>query len=244
MTKKNTKAKAQRRAKQLMKKRAKLKLRQKTRVVGHLAMTENAIQHQMLSEFGNVENFVRNIGALAELMREDEDLKTLRYDADKVYEGFDLAADRDALEDLYSDTEDFTYYGEDFQDFWRDKRRDILKDLVTEELIERADKILKKLLLTKKGHKKEYRAVMAGQLLVRSHRVALSPTDAPLEDNNLWELILLATLKENPRDLPEPAPAENGDAEDDETLTEPGTVKGEDETPEESDSGGEPNEGA
>jgi len=48
---------------------------------------------------------------------------------------------------------------------------------------------------------------MAGSLLVQSHTAAISRTEAPLEDNNLWELILLASLKENPRELPAPAPA-------------------------------------
>ena len=207
MAKKTEKVRAQKRARQQMKKRAKEKQRQKTQVKGH-SFSENAVQHQMLSEFGNVENFVRNIGALADMMREDEDLRTLRYDPEQLYQQFDLAADREALADLYSKPEEFTYYGEDFQDFWRDKRREVLKEFVTDEVVERASKIFNKLLLTKKGQKKEYRAVMAGNLLVQSHQAALSPTDAPLEDNNLWELVLLATLKENPKELPDPAPAE------------------------------------
>jgi hypothetical protein len=205
MGKKDQKARARKQARKLMKKRTKDNARQKSR--SGVAVSENAVQHQMLSEFGNVENFVKNIGVLAELLRTDDDLIGLRYDVEATYAHFDLAADRDALADLYSDVEDFTYYGEDFQDFWRDKRREALKDLVTEEFVEKTSKIFKKLILTKKGHKREFRASLAGHLLVQSHEAALAPTESPLEDNNLWELIFLATLKENAKELPEPAPA-------------------------------------
>jgi len=206
MTKKNDKAHAQKRARQAMKKRTKEKQRYQTKVHGGAALSENAVQHQMLSEFGNVQNFVRNVGALGQLMRTDEDLRTLRFDPEKTYAAFDLAADRDLLADAYANREDFTAYGDDFIEPWRDKRRQALKELVDEAIVERAAKVFNKLMLTKKGHKKEYRAVLAGHLLVQSHQAALAPTDAPLEDNNLWELVLLATVKENPRELPEPAP--------------------------------------
>ena len=205
MAKITTKNRAQKQARKSMRKRAKDKQRQKTHA--HTALSENAIQHQMLSEFGNVQNFVKNVQALADLMKVDEDLKKLRYDPEKVYAHFDLAADRAALADAYEKADDPTAYAEEFQDFWREKRRAILPEMVTETFVEQCEKMFKKLMLTKKGQKKEYRAVLAGSLLVRSHRVAMTPTDAPLEDNSLWELILLATIKENIKELPEPAPS-------------------------------------
>lgn len=203
MAKMTMKNRAQKQARKSMRKRAKDKQRQKTHA--HASLTENTIQHQMLSEFGSVQNFVKNVQALAELMKVDDDLKKLRYEPEKVYAHFDLALDRAALADVYEKADDLTAYDEEFQDFWREKRRSILPNVVTDEFVQHCEKLFKKLLLTKKGQKKEYRAVMAGSLLVQSHTVALTPTDAPLEDNSLWELILLATIKENVKDLPEAA---------------------------------------
>jgi len=207
MPKKTAKTAAQRRSRQLMKKHQKDKLRHKAK--GHIAVSENAVQHQMLSEFGNVQNFMRNVLHLSDLMKTDEDLKALRFDPEQVYAHFDLAADRAALVDLYAHGDDVRAYAEEFEEFWHAKRRAALQPLVTEEFIDRCDKVFKKLLVTKKGFKKDYRAALAGRLLVQSHKAAVSPTDAPLEDNNLWELVLLATLKENPRELPEPPPVES-----------------------------------
>jgi len=227
MGKKTAKSVAQRKARKAMKKRAKEK--QRNKVKAGAAMSENAVQHKMLSEFGNVQNFVRNILHLAELLKTDEDLKTLRFDADKAYEGLDLAADREPLADIYEKVDDLPAYDEQYEDFWRDKRRDILEDLVTDEFVENCEKLFNKLMVTKKGFKKDYRAVMAGKLLVQSHTVALSRNEAPLEDNNLWELVLLATLKENPRELPEPAPeADEGSAPEAEEAEQPAES---DETP-------------
>jgi hypothetical protein len=209
MSPKTAKATAQKRLRKAMKKRAKDKERRKTALKSGAALSENAVQHQMLSEFGNAQNFLKNVLVLAELMRTDEDLKTLRFTPDAVYAYFDLAADRAPLADAYEKRDDFGGYHEDHAEFWREKCRTALKDLVTEEFVERCAKVFKKLMLTKRGFKREYRAVLAGHLLVQSHTAALSPTQAPLEDNNLWELILLATVKENPRELPpvEDAPA-------------------------------------
>jgi hypothetical protein len=214
MAKKTDKSAAQRRARQLIKKHQKDKQRHKTK--GHLAISENAVQHQMLSEFGNVQNFMKNVLHLADLMRTDDDLKTLRFDPAAVYAQFDLTADRAALADVYAHQEELPAYAEEFEEFWHAKRRAVLETLVTEEFIERCDKVFKKLLVTKQGFKKDYRAALAGRLLVQSHRAAISRTEAPLEDNSLWELALLATLKENPRELPAPAtepvaaPADSG----------------------------------
>jgi len=207
MAKKTAKSLAQHRLKQSLKKRARDKVRHKAKSTS--VVTENAIQHQILHEFGNAQNFMRNILHLSRLMREDADLKALRFDADKVYSYFDLTQDRAALADVYAQAEETAAFSEEYEEFWRGKKRLILKDLVTKEFAEHCGKVFKKLVVTKKGFKKDFRAVLAGNLLVQSHSVALSPSEAPLEDNNLWELVLLATIKENQRPLPEPAPAES-----------------------------------
>ena len=204
MAKKTVKAAAQRRARQAMKKHQKEKQRKQAKV--HLAVSENAVQHQMLSEFGNVQNFMRNVLHLADLFKSDPDLQTLRYDPEQTYAQFDLAADRAALADLFAKRDDLPAYAEEFEEYWHGKRRTVLEPLVTDEFVEKCDKVFRKLLVTKKGYKKDYRAAMAGRLLVQSHTVALQRSEAPLEDNNLWELVLLATLKENPRELPPPPP--------------------------------------
>lgn len=202
MAKKTTKQAAQKRARKAMKAHAKSRERHKAATKSGVALSENAVQHQMLSEFGNMQNFVKNIVALAGLMRVEDDLKTMRFNPDEVYAKFDLAADREPLADAYAKADDYPAYDEKHADFWREKRRAVLKDLVTEEFQDRCERVFKKLILTKKGFKKEYRAVLAGHLLAQSQRVALTPTEAPLEDNNLWELILLATIKDHPRELP------------------------------------------
>jgi len=205
MGKKNEKAAAQRKQRKAMKKRSKDNQRRKGGHIG--AVSENAVQHQMLSEFGNVQNFVKNVLHLSTMLQADEDLKTLRFAPDDVYAHFDLTADRDQLADLYAQADDLPAYNETYEEYWHDKRRDALPALVTDEFVEKSEKMFKKLLVTKKGFKKDYRGAMAGSLLVQSHTAAISRTEAPLEDNNLWELILLASLKENPRELPETAPA-------------------------------------
>lgn len=228
MAKKNVKDRAQKRARQAMKKRSKEKQRYQAKLRSGVAVSENAVQHQMLSEFGSVENFVRNVGALAGLLRTDEELVGLRFDPEKVYGHFDLAADRGMLADAYAEPEDFTSYSDDFADAWRDKRRVVLKELVDDEFVARAEKLFSKLMLTKKGHKKEYRAVLAGHLLAQSQKVAMSPTEAPLEDNNLWELLLLAAVKENPKDLPEPTAETETSATDEPAIeTEDAAPQGE-----------------
>jgi hypothetical protein len=205
--KKDAKAVARKRATKQLKKRTKDNERRKTFARTGVALSENAVQHQMISQFGSPQNFIKNVFALGEMMKTEADLKTLRYAPEQVYAHLDLTADRAALADVYEKKDDLPAYAEEFIDFWHEKRKAILKDTVTDEFVERCDKLFKKLLLVKKGFKKEYRAVLAGRLLVQSHQVAATPADAPLEDNNLWELILLATIKENLRELP-PLPAE------------------------------------
>ncbi len=217
MGKKNDKAAAQRKQRKAMKKRSKDNQRHKAGHIG--AVSENAVQHQMLSEFGNVQNFVKNVLHLSVMLQADEDLKTLRFAPDDVYAHFDPAADRDQLADLYAQADDLPAYDETYEEFWHDKRRDALPALVTDEFVDKCEKVFKKLLVTKKGFKKDYRGAMAGSLLVQSHTAAISRTEAPLEDNNLWELILLASLKENPRELPEPAPAAEESAVEEQPAT-------------------------
>lgn len=206
MSKKTAKSIAQRRAKKAMKKRRRENVRHKGNTAA--AATENVVQHQMLGEFGNVQNFLRNVLQLAEMMKTDPDLQSLRFDPDKVYAQFDLAADREQLADLYANAENIPAYAEEHEEYWHDKRHDILEEFVNDEFVERCEKVFKKLMVTKKGFKKEYRAALAGNLLVQSHSVAISRAEAPIEDNNLWELVLLATIKENPQELPEPVPEE------------------------------------
>jgi len=208
MVKKKSGVSERKKQQKSLKKRAKDKVRRK-RTVG-VALSENAIQHKMISEFGNIKNFVRNMQALSEMMDKDEDLKTLRFNPEKAYEKMDLAKERNALADLYS-TEGFAAYAEEYEAFWKEKRKEILPDLVTDEFVENADKIFKKLMVTKKGFKKEYRAVLAGKLLVDSHKAALA--ESSIEENSLWELIFNATLKENKKELPPEQEKPEGESE-------------------------------
>lgn len=200
MTKKAGKLTEQKRQQKLMKKRTRDKQRQKHQP-GQLS--ENAIQHKMVSSFGNVTNFVRNVQHLSAMFKAEDDLKTVRFDAGALYGKMDLAESRNALADLYSQA-DYTGYAEEFESFWKEKRRALLPDLLTEEFISSLEKILKKLMVTKKGFKKDYRAVLAGFLLLESHQSAL--TETKTDENQLWEIIFNATLKDNPVELPPPAP--------------------------------------
>ncbi len=189
------------RQKRLMKKRQKDHARHKTRST--TVASENAVQHQMLGEFGNVANFIKNVQHLSVMFTTDESLKDVRFDAKALYEKLDLTdpAINAAMKDIYSN-DDIMYYAEEYEEFWKDRRREILPDFVTDELAENLDKNFKVLLKKKRGFKKDYRAVLAGSLLVQSHMVALK--ESPVEENNLWELIFNATLKENKVELPEP----------------------------------------
>lgn len=203
MGKKNAITSEKKRQQRAMKKRQKDKSRSKDH--SSTAMSENAVQHQMLSNFGNVKNFVKNIQGLSDMFKTDEDLAKIRLDPEKVYEKIDLQADREALIDIYSD-DDFTSYDEQFEDFWKAKRKDILEDIVDDDLVNKTKSAFQKLLVTQKGHKKEYRAVMAGKLLLDSHIYSL--TEAPVQENALWEILFNAAIKENKKDLPEPAEPE------------------------------------
>ncbi|MBZ0273547.1 hypothetical protein K8I61_16025 [bacterium] len=208
------------RQKRLMKKRSKDIVRHKTHTSG--VMTENTIQHQMLGEFGSVQNFIKNVRVLAEMFGEEESLKSLRFDAKAIYDKIDLEDPEAnaALKDLFEAREDITAYGEDFEPFWKDTRTGILPDFLTDEFVDEVARRFKVLLARKRGFKREYRAVLAGNLLVQAHKVALA--ESPVGENNLWELIFNATLKENPVDLPEPraVSASADDAGDEESAGE------------------------
>nr|HPM78104.1 hypothetical protein [bacterium] len=143
MGKKNEKAAAQRKQRKAMKKRSKDNQRRKGGHIG--AVSENAVQHQMLSEFGNVQNFVKNVLHLSTMLQADEDLKTLRFAPDDVYAQFDLTTDRDQLADLYAQADDLPAYDEKYEEYWHDKRRDALPALVTDEFVDRCEKMFKKL---------------------------------------------------------------------------------------------------
>jgi len=189
------------RQKRLMKKRQKDQIRQKSRST--TVSSENSIQHQMLGEFGNVSNFIKNIQHLAGLFTTEESLKEIRFDSKSLYEKLELTdpTTNAAMIDIYSN-DDFTYYSENYEEFWKETRAAILPDFVTDELAENLDKTFKILLQKKRGFKKDYRAILAGSLLAKSHIVALK--ESPVEENNLWELIFNATIKSNKVELPEP----------------------------------------
>jgi hypothetical protein len=184
-----------------MKKRGRDQARHKSRAGA--VTTNNTIQHQMLGEFGSVDNFVKNMRRLAELFRELDELKALRFDADALYAKLDLAEPKTnaALRDLYSQ-DDLTYYAEEHEEFWKTKRGEVLPELISDERAEEIEKIFKVLVQKKRGFKKDYRAVLAGHLMAQSH--LLAQTEAPVGENSLWELMFNATLKENHRELPEP----------------------------------------
>jgi len=203
MGRKKSKDSEHRRQKRLMRKRGKDSVRHKSQ--SSASVSENAVQHQMLSEFGSVENFVKNTRHLAELFKTEEGLKELRFDHKAVYAKLDAEDPKtnEALKDLFTD-DDFTYYAEEYEDFWKEKRSEILPDLLTEEIVNKTSKLFKVLIRKKRGFKQDYRAVMAGELLIQSHLAAL--TEAPVGENNLWEIMFNAALKENKIDLPEPRP--------------------------------------
>ena len=203
MGKKNQKAKAKKLQKKVMRKKQKDKRRHKSKSAS--VASENSVQHQMISTFGNVQNFVRTVQNLGQMFKEDEDLVKIRLDPEKIYEKIDLAEMREPLADMYKE-DDLTVYDEQYEDVWKAKRKEVLEDLLAEEFVEHIRKTFEKLLQTKKGHKKEYRAAMAGKLLVESHLYSL--TEAPINENSLWEIIFNAAIKENKKELPEPAPPE------------------------------------
>ncbi|MDP8257263.1 MAG: hypothetical protein P9M14_16070 [Candidatus Alcyoniella australis] len=214
--KKNTKSHAQRNARRAMKR---YKTETARRKKAHSVMSSNAVQHQMMGQFGNVENLMRNVIALGEMFSTEPDLVKLRFDAEALCAKFDVT-DREtnaALRDLYSD-EKVLYYAEDFEGYWRDRRRELLPELVTDEFVKECGRVFDVLMQKKRGKKKEYRAAMAGKLLVETHNAAL--TEADVEDNNLWELVFNATLKEHKLELPE-LPEEPEETEETEESAEP-----------------------
>ncbi len=192
---------AQKRQKLLMKKRTKNIARHKTQGAG--VVSENAIQHQMLGQFGSVNNFIRNVQHLASLFATEEELKPIRFDANAIYAKLDASDPKTnaALADIYTN-DDFTYYSQDYEEFWKNTREKVLPEFITADLTERLTKLFKILLQKKRGYKKDFRAMSAGNLLLQSHVVALK--EAPVESNNLWEIIFNATLKENKIALPAP----------------------------------------
>ena len=197
-----------------MRKRQKDKRRYKSR--SSTVASENSVQHQMISTFGNVKNFIRTVQSLGQLFKEDEDLLKIRFDPEKIYEKIDLSKMREPLADMYKE-DDLTVYDEKYEDVWKEKRKEILEDLLTEEFVENTQKTFEKLLQTKKGHKREYRAAMAGKLLVESHLYSL--TEAPINENSLWEILFNAALKENKKELPDPVPDEEEAQEQQESVT-------------------------
>lgn len=201
MGNKSDKSKEKKRQQKIMKKRQKDNRRHKAH--GSTVVSENAVQHQMISNFGNVQNFVKAVQHLGQLFKTDPDLSKFRFDAEKVYEKIDLAQMHDELADMYAD-EDLTIYDEQYEAAWKDARKAVLDDLINDELVEGLKKTFDKMSQTKKGFKKDYRSIMAGKLLIESHLYTI--TEAPAHENTLWELLYNAALKENPKDLPEPAP--------------------------------------
>ena len=208
-------SKEQKRQKKALRKRKKDIHRHKSK--SSTVMSENAIQHQMIANFGNIQNFVKNVNHLAEMFKTDEDLSKLRFDPDKIYEKIDLAGMRDELENMYA-SDDFTLYDEEYESVWKAKRKEVLDDLLTDEFVEKVQAAFVKLSHTKKGFKKDHRAILAGKLLIEGHIYSL--TEAPAHENALWEILYNAALKENKKELPEPAP-ETEKGEEGEAAAEP-----------------------
>jgi hypothetical protein len=168
-------------------------------------VSENAAKYQMMTRFGRpgqMDNFLKSLAHLSEMFGTEDDLKDLRFDAAKLYEGFDLAADREPLARLYA-AENALFVPEDDGDFWKAKREALLPAVLTTEFAKKVGQRMNVLLLKKKGFKKEVHAAQAGKLLADAHVASLTGGDAG--DNALWELIFNVTLRENQRELP-PAP--------------------------------------
>lgn len=199
------------RQKKAMQKRRKDAERRKR---GTSVVTENDAKYQMMTAFGQpgkIDNLVRNMAHLAGMFETDEDLKGIRFDADKAYEVLDLAADRDYIERLY-EAENPLFVPEEDGDFWKEKRQTALPELVTEEFAKTADRLITVLLQKKRGFKKDYRAIQAGKLMIDAHTASLTGGD--LEENTVWEIVFNVTLRENKRELPPPVErpaAEEGD---------------------------------
>ena len=172
---------------------------------GTSVLSEGAAKYQMLTRFGKpgqMDNFIRSLAHLSEMFATDEELKDLRFDAETLYAGFDLAADRDYLARLYA-AENALFISEEDGEFWKAKRAAILPGAVTAEFAKKVSHRMNVLVLKKKGFKKEYFAVHAGKLLADAHLASLTGGD--VADNALWEMIFNTTLRENPKELP-PAP--------------------------------------
>lgn len=196
--KKGDKEKEKRRQRKLLKKRRKDAARKKSRTV---AVSESALQHQLVASFGSPENLFKYMVHLGEMFKSEEDLKSFRFEADKIYEKLNLSEVSNKLKSLY-EAENPLLYPEEDQDFWRDIRKKLLPELVTDDFAKRIAKKLEVLVQKKKGIRKDYLAASAGKLLAQMHLRALTLTE--IEDNLLWELIFNLTLQENIRELPEP----------------------------------------
>ena len=202
MTKKANPDQEKKRQKRAMDKRRKDTERHKQ---GTSVVSEGAAKYQMMTRFGKpgqMDNFIRSLAHLADLFATDEELRDLRFDAEALYAGFDLAADRDPLARLYEAT-NALFVPEDDGEFWKAKRKALLPGAVTEEFAKTVSQRMNVLVLKKKGFKKDHFAVQAGKLLADAHTASLTGGD--VEDNALWELIFNTTLRENRRELP-PAP--------------------------------------
>lgn len=220
--KKGQKEKEKRRQKKLLKKHRKDAARKKSRAV---SVSESALQHQLVASFGSPENLFKYMIHLGEMFKSEEDLKPFRFEADKIYEKLNLDEASGKLKSLY-DAENPLLYPEEDQDFWRETRKKLLPELVTDDFAKQIAKKFEILVQKKKGMRKEYLAASAGKLLAQMHLKALTQTE--IEDNLLWELVLNLTLQENKRELPEPKaetaektePAAELKEEDKETLSE------------------------
>jgi len=181
-------------------------------------VSESALQHQLISTFGSPENLFKNLVHLGEMFKTEDELKSVRFDADAIYEKLNLEEARDKLKAMY-EAENPLLYPEDDQDFWRDVRKEILPDLITDEFAKQVAKRFEVLVRKKKGVRKDYLAASAGKLLAYLHIRALTHTE--MEDNALWELIFNLTLQENQRELPKPVePASEAEGEGEERREE------------------------
>lgn len=217
MAKKKNSNQEKKRQKKVMDKRRKDSER---RAKGTATISENAARYQMMTAFGQsgkMDNFIRNLAHLSELFGENEDLKALRFDAEKVYASFDLAAERDYLARLY-EAENPLYLPEEDGEFWKEKRKAVLSELIDDDFVKKTTQVFNKLTQTTRGFKKDSRAIQAGKLMLDVHLTSTSGAD--LWDNALWEIIFNTTLRDNPKALPEPVDepaAEETPAEEEKT---------------------------
>ena len=195
---KGIKEKEKRRQKKLLRKHRRDAVRHKGRTI---AVSESALQHQLVASFGSPENLFKYLVNLGEMFKSEQDIKSFRFDPEKIYAKLNLEEASGKLKALYESESPLLYPEEDVE-FWRAARKQALPELVTDDFAKQLAKKFEILVRKKKGIRKDYLAASAGKLFAQLHLRALAHTE--IEENSLWELIFNLTLQENKRELPEP----------------------------------------